>query len=71
MLGSRSIKQFFAISFSKRVGVIDRQQVYPSESSVTLGLVGEQFAGIEEVLFSIWGLQDQFALWVEPHCYAG
>ena len=51
--------------------MIDRQQVYPSESSVTLGLVGKQFAGIEEVLFSIWGLQDQFALWVEPHCYTG
>ena len=51
--------------------MIDRQQVYPSESSVALGLVGEQFARIEEVLFSIWGLQDQFALWVEPYCGAG
>ena len=32
---------------------------------------GEQFAGVEEVLFSVRGLQDQFTLRVESYGDAG
>ena len=50
---------------------LSRDNSFLVRSSFSSCPCGEQFAGIEEVLFSFRSLQDQFALWVEPYCGAG